>query len=373
MNDTYYIGLDVHKETVAVAWAGSEGQLQFHGNCVSSLRTVEDTLRRLAKKLGTDFKELKVAYEAGPTGFVLARRLRQLGLAVTVAAPSLIPRGAGERIKTDRRDALKLARLHRAGGLTGVHVPDGTDEAIRDLCRARTDAVDDMQRAKRRMTSFLLRNGHHYTGKGKWGAAHLKWLREIPFADPAQKVVLEEYIRTIEEAGASVARLEAHMEQLLANWERKDEVAAVMALKGFKTVGAMIVVSELGDLGRFRHPRQLMGFLGLVPGEHSSGGRRRQGGITKCGNGHVRWMLVEAAHSYRLPPKVSAQLTGRQQGQSREVKALSWRAQNRLSGKYRKLIARGLHRNKAVTAVARELAGFLWEIHQIRGPGKLPA
>lgn len=373
MNHTYYIGLDVHKETVAAAWAGPEGQPQFHGNCASSLRTVEDMLRRVAKKLGTGFKELKVAYEAGPTGFVLARRLKQLGIAVTVAAPSLIPRGAGERIKTDRRDALKLARLHRAGELTAVHIPDGTDEAIRDLCRARTDAVDDMHRAKQRMSSFLLRNGHHYTGKGKWGTAHLKWLREIPFADPTQKVVLEEYIRTIEEATASVARLEAHMEQLLENWERKDEVAAVMALKGFKTVGAMIIVSELGDLGRFSHPRQLMGFLGLVPGEHSSGGKRRQGGITKCGNGHVRWMLVEAAHSYRLPPKVSAQLTERQQGQSRGIKELSWRAQNRLSGKYRKLVARGLHRNKAVTAVARELAGFLWELHRVCGSGKLSA
>jgi transposase len=373
MNHTYYIGLDVHKETVAVAWAGPEGQPQFHGNCASSLRTVEDTLRRLAKKLGTGFKELKVTYEAGPTGFVLARRLRQLGIAVTVVAPSLIPRGAGERIKTDRRDALKLARLHRAGELTAVHIPDGTDEAIRDLCRARTDAVDDMHRAKRRMSSFLLRNGHHYTGKGKWGTAHLKWLREVPFAEPAQKVVLEEYIRTIEQATASVARLEAHMEQLLANWERRNEVAAVMALKGFKTVGAMIIVSELGDLGRFSHPRQLMGFLGLVPGEHSSGGKRRQGGITKCGNNHARWMLVEAAHSYRLPPKVSAQLTERQHGQSREIKELSWRAQNRLSGKYRKLVARGLHRNKAVTAVARELAGFLWELHRICRCGKLPA
>jgi transposase len=373
MSNTYHIGLDVHKETVAVAWAGAAGKPEFHGNCASSLRTVEATLRKLARKLGTQFRALKVACEAGPTGFVLARRLLRLGLEVTVAAPSLIPRGAGERIKTDRRDALKLARLHRAGELTAVHVPDGTDEAIRDLCRARTDATDDMRRAKQRMSSFLLRNGHHYTGKGTWGTAHLKWLREVPFADPAQRVVLEEYIRTIGEATESVARLEAHMERLLENWGRRDEVAAVMALKGFQTVGAMIVVSELGDLGRFTHPRQLMGFLGLVPGEHGSGGRRRQGGITKCGNGHARWMLVEAAHAYRLPPKVSAQLTARQQGQPREVKALSWRAQNRLGGKYRKLVARGLHRNKAVTAVARELAGFLWELHRLRGPGKLPA
>lgn len=372
MKDTYYIGLDVHKETTAVAWAGPDGQLEFQGNCASSLKNVENALRRLAKKLGTDFKELKVAYEAGPTGFVLARRLKQLGIVVTVAAPSLIAKSAGERVKTDRRDALKLARLHRAGELTAVHVPDCTDEAIRDVCRARSDASDDMRRAKQRLNSFLLRNGHHYSGKGKWGTVHMKWLREIPFADPAQKVVLEEYIRTIEETTASVARLEAHMERLLANWERKENVAAVMALRGFKTVGAMIVVSELGDLGRFSHPRQLMGFLGLVPGEHSSGGKRRQGGITKCGNGHARWMLVEAAHTYRLPPKVSAQLTERQKNQSREVKTLSWRAQNRLNGKYRKLLARGLHRNKVVTAVARELAGFLWELHRICGSGKLP-
>lgn len=372
MNKTYYIGLDVHKETVAIAWARSEEGPEFYGNCGSSLRCVETTLRKLAKKLGAEFRDLKVAYEAGPTGFVLARRLIQLGLEVTVAAPSLIPRKPGERIKTDQRDALKLARQHRAGELTAVHIPDAADEAIRDVCRARTDATDDMRRAKLRLKSFLLRNGHHYTGRGNWGPAHFKWLREVPLAMPAQRVVLEEYIQTVDAAVERVARLERQMEELLVTWARKDEVAQLMAFKGFKTVAAMTVVSELGDLGRFAHPRQVMGFVGLVPAENSSGGRRRQGGITKCGNSHVRWMLVEAAHCYREPPKVSAQLTARQQGQSREVKAISWRAQHRLCGKYRKLTARGLHRNKVVTAVARELTGFLWELNQLRGSGKLP-
>ena len=371
MNKSYHIGLDVHKETVAVAWAAAKDEPEFHGNCGSSLRSVETTLRKLAAKLGADFKDLKVAYEAGPTGFVLARRLTQLGLEVTVVAPSHIPRKAGERIKTDRRDALKLARLHRAGELTAVHVPDGDDEAIRDVCRARTDAVDDLRRAKLRLKSFLLRNGHNYTGKGNWGAAHLRWLREVPLAKPAQRVVLEEYIQAVDVTLERVARLEQHMEELLETWARKEEVRALMALKGFKTVAAMTVVSELGDLGRFAHPRQLMGFLGLVPGENSSGGRRRQGGITKCGNSHVRWMLVEAAHSYRMPPKVSAQLTNRQQGQSQEVRALSWRTQHRLCGKYRRLMLRGLHINKVVTAVARELAGFLWELNRLRTSGKL--
>lgn len=371
MNKTYYVGLDVHKETAAIAWAAGKGEPEFYGSCGASLRNVESTLRKLARKLGTEFKELKVAYEAGPTGFVLARRLIQLGLAVSVAAPSLIPRKTGERIKTDRRDALKLARLHRAGELTAVHIPDGDDEAIRDVCRARTDATDDMRRAKQRLKSFLLRNGHNYTGKGNWGAAHLKWLREVPLAKPAQRMVLEEYIQAVDAGCGRVERLEQRMEELLQTWARKDEVEALMTFKGFKTVAAMTVVSELGDVGRFAHPRQLMGFLGLVPGERSSGASRRQGGITKCGNSHVRWMLIEAAHSYRQPPKVSAQLTARQQGQSREVRELSWRAQHRLCGKFRKLTLRGLHRNKVVTAVARELASFLWELNGLRGSGGL--
>ena len=279
MKKTYYIGLDVHKETVAIAWAGPKGEPEFYGTCGSSNLSVERTLRRLAKTLGAEYKDLKVAYEAGPTGFVLARRLLQTGLEVTVVAPSLIPRKAGERIKTDKRDAVKLARLHRAGELKSVHIPDASDEAIRDVCRARTDAVDDLRRSKLRLSSFLLRNGHNYSGKSKWTQAHLNYLRNLRLASAAHRIVLEEYLQAIDAAEERVARLEGHMNDLLETWQRKAEVGAVMGLRGFQTVGAMIIVSELGDLSRFEHPRQLMAFVGLVPGERSSGSSRRQGAI----------------------------------------------------------------------------------------------
>lgn len=362
MKTIYHIGLDVHKDTVAIAWAGSDGALEYHGTCTSSNLAVERALRKLAARFGTQLRALKVCYEAGPTGFVLARRLIELGVEVAVVAPSLIPQRPGERIKTDTRDALKLARLHRAGELKPIHIPDVSDEAIRDVCRARTDASEDMRRAKQRLGAFLLRNGHHYTGKSTWTAAHMRYLRELVLAHPAQKIVLEEYLTAIAAAHERIERLEAHMEELLDRWQRKAEVAAVMALKGFRTVGGMIIAAELGDLRRFEHPRQLMAYLGLVPREHSSGHSRRLGAITKCGNSHVRWMLIEAAKSYRLPEKVSSALAKRQEGVSRAIKELSWRAQNRLCKKYRRMRARGLHENKAATAIARELCAFLWEL-----------
>jgi transposase len=372
MKKTYHIGLDVHKETVAIAWAGPKGEPEFHGKCAASNLSVERTLRRLAKTLGTEYKELKVAYEAGPSGFVLARRLVQTGLEVTLVAPSLIPRKAGERVKTDKRDAVKLARLHRAGELKPVHIPDAVDEAVRDVCRARTDAVDDMRRAKQRLSSFLLRNGHNYSGKSKWTQAHLNYLRNLQLASPAHRIVLEEYLQAVDAAEERVKRLETHMNELLETWERKAEVAAVMGLRGFQTVGAMIIVSELGDLARFEHPRQLMGYLGLVPGEQSSGSRRRQGAITKTGNSHARWMLLESARAYRQPPLVGPPLSRRQEGLPRAVKELSWRAQQRLCRKYHRMRARGLHENKIMTAVAREICAFLWELQTKCGPGKLP-
>lgn len=370
MKIQYYIGLDVHKESVSIAWAGPLGAPEYHGKCSSSNPAVEEALRKLARKLGVELKDLKVAYEAGPTGFVLARHLSGLGVDVTVAAPSKIARAPGEKVKTDKRDSVKIARLHRAGELVAVHLPAVDDEAIRDVCRARTDASEDTRRAKQQLKAFLLRNGYHYTGKANWGPVHLRWLRGLKMGGAAQTTVLEESIQAVDTAAARQTRMERHMERLLADWERKDEVADVMGLKGFQLVAAMTVVAELGDLGRFGHPRQLMGYLGLVPGEDSTGNRRRQGGITKCGNSHVRWMLVEAAHSYRLPAKVGSGLSDRQQGLSEAVQQLSWRAQTRLCGKYQKLKARRVHINKVVTAVARELTSFLWELHQLRSSGK---
>lgn len=365
MKTTYYIGLDVHKETVAIAYAkaGGREEPRYHGGCGGSNLSVERALRALAKSLGVDPRSLRVCYEAGPCGFVLARRLAQLGVETTVISPSKTGRKPGEKIKTDRRDACKLARQFRAGDLTPVRVPPAVEEAVRDVCRARTDAADDLRRAKQRLQSFLLRNGHRYGGKAHWCPAHVRYLRELVLADPAQKIVLEEYLQAVDAAGERVARLEAEMKGLLGQWERGPEVRALMACRGFREVAAMTLASELGDLRRFGHPRRLMAFLGLVPGERSSGGKRRQEAITKCGNSHARWMLVECAQHYRRSPKVSKELSRRQEGATPQLKAFSWRMQNRLHGRYVRLRARGKRENKVIVALAREMCAFLWELH----------
>jgi len=364
MMKKYYIGLDVHKDSIAVAytWEGSRSAATYHGDCGGSNLAAERALRALARKLGVAFKSLNVCYEAGPTGFVLARRLCHLGLNCVVLSPSKTGRKPGGRIKTDKRDAKNIARLFRNGDITEVRVPPALDEAVRDVCRARTDASDDQSRAKQRLNSFLLRNGIRYSGKSRWSPAHLRYLRELVLSDRAQKIVLEEYIQAVDSAVERQQRLAEKMKQLLEDWEWKPVVDALMACKGFQEVAAMTLISELGDLRRFSHPRQLMGFLGLVPGEHSSGGKRRQGGITKCGNSHARWMLIECSQHYRRTPKVSSALSLRQEGQSKEVKALSWRMQNRLNKRYVKLKMRGKRENKVIVAIAREMCGFLWEL-----------
>jgi transposase len=285
-----------------------------------------------------------------------------------VVAPSLIPIKSGERIKTDRRDALKLARLHRAGELTAVHVPDAADEAMRDLCRARTDAVQDLRRGRAQLKAFLLRNGYRYTGKSAWTEAHRRYLRELVLPHAAQRVVLEDAIRAIGSAEERIARLEDQMHALLESWAMKPVVEAIMGMRGFAIVGAMVLVSELGGAWRFEHPRQLMAYLGLVPSENTSSEKRRQGGITKAGNSHARWLLIEATHHYRLPPKVSKELSARQQGLGEDIKACSWKAQTRLHKRMVQLLARGKQRNKVTVAVARELCGFVWQIFALMAP-----
>jgi transposase len=361
-----YIGLDVHKSSISVAygWADREEPI-FYGKLGGSNQCLERGLRKMLKALVLTKEEVSIAYEAGPCGFVAARRLQQLGYEVIVAAPSKIERAAGDKIKTDRRDSLKLARQHRSGDLTAVHIPEVADEAIRDVCRARTDASEDARKAKQRLGAFLLRNGIHYTGKTAWTPAHMRYLRGLKLPFESQAIVLEEYLLAIDRALDRVERLEKQMEQLLAEWERAPFVEALMAFRGFQRVAAMTVVSEIGDFSRFEHPRQLMAYLGLVPGEDSSGKRRRQGAITKCGNAHARWMLVECAHHYGKAPKVSVPLSKRQEGQSKEVKELSWRAQTRMHGRFARLSMRQLNRNKVVVAVARELCGFIWELMRL--------
>jgi len=361
-----YIGLDAHKASnvVAVAFEGRK-EVELYGNLPSDLKAFIAGLRRLMKKYEVKREDLALCYEAGPTGFVLARRLRELGFEVEVVAPSLIPIRASDRIKTDRRDARKLAGLFRAGELTFVHVPDSHDEVIRDVCRARTDAVDVQTRSRQQLGALLLRNGYHYTGLSNWTEAHMRYLRELVLPNRAQKTVLEEYLQRIDSAVAQVARIEESMELLLKDWPRQRFVEALQGFRGFQRVASMTITSELGNLLRFKHPRQLMAYMGLVPGEQSSGGRRRQGSITKSGNSHARWMLVEVAQHYRMPPKVSKELSVRQEHLSRDVREVSWRAQNRLHRRFTRLTLRGLHHNKVTVAIARELTAFIWELARI--------
>lgn len=359
-----YLGLDVHKNSIVVAAALADGSdPQSYGKWGGSNLSAERGLLKVRKKFGVEKHEISIVYEAGPSGFVLARRLQQLGYHCIIVGPSEVPSKAGDRVKTDKRDARKLARLHRAGELNAIHIPEAQDEAVRDLCRARTDASQALSRAKQQLGMFMLRNGYRYDGKTNWTQAHMNYLRRTRMPHPAQQLVLEEYILEVDALIQRVARVEQHMKDILPTWEREPFVRALMAFRGFKEVAGMTEISELGDLSRFSHPQQLMGYLGMVPEESSSGEKRRQGGITKTGNSHARWMLIECASHYSHPPRVSPQLSARQAGQSHEVRCIAWRAQNRLNYRFKRLAARGLHRNKVVVAVARELCGFLWELH----------
>jgi transposase len=357
---TLYIGLDVHKESIAVAYVAKDHDADVI--YLGTIGTRHVDIDTLVRKLQSKAKHLVFVYEAGPCGYWLYRYLSKKGYVCWVVAPSLIPKKAGDRVKTDRRDAIQLARLMRSGDLTSVYVPTVEDEAIRDLCRAREDAIADLKAAKFRLKAFLLRQDIRYTGQATWGPAHLRWLSEVVCPTPAQQIVFQEYVRAVTEHTERLQRLEQELQEHVKSWRLHPVVEALQALRGVQFTVAVTTVAELGDLTRFENPRQLMKYLGLIPSEYSTGERRRQGAITKAGNTHARRALVEGAWAYRYPANVSRHLQLRLEKQPKVIQDLSWKAQVRLCKRYRRLIARGKHANQVVVAIARELVGFMWAI-----------
>lgn len=354
-----YVGLDVHKDTIAVALAeaGKRGEVREHGKIANT----PAALKTLAGKLSHGERELRFCYEVGPCGYGIQRQLTATGHDCVVVAPALIPRKPGDRIKTDRRDAINLAKLHRAGELTPVWVPDQAHEAIRDLVRARLAAVRTLRVARQQLSGFLLRHGYHYN-RPAWTLLHRRWLAGLRFEHTVHNIVLEDCIAAVEAATARRERLEAHIEAVLPDWSLAPVVRALQALRGVALVAAATLVAELGDITRFANPRQLMAYLGLVPSEHSSGGTRRRGEITKAGNGAARRVLIEAAWSYRFPARISREQLLRQESLAKPIRDTAWKAQERLCRRYRKLARAGKMPTVVTAAIARELAGFVWAI-----------
>ncbi len=357
-NFSTFIGMDVHMEKIAVATAGKHGVPRYYGEIANTA----EAITKLVKKVVPSGSRAVFCYEAGPCGYGVYRQITDMGHRCDVIAPSLIPKKAGDRVKTDRRDAVTLVRLLRANELTAVWVPDQQQEAIRDLTRIREDMKSMERRARQRLNGFLLRNKRIYSGENKWTQAHFRWLEKISFESPIQQIVFQEYIDAVKHLQGRVVSLEEQMIKALAGWSLGAVVEALMALRGVKLVTAMTIVSEIGDINRFESPRQLMAYLGLVPSEDSSGNRQKRGGITKTGNGHVRRLLVEASWSYRFAARKTAHLQRRAEKASEAVQAIAWKAQKRLCGRYWHLTQKGKLKVQACTAVARELAGFIWAI-----------
>jgi transposase len=365
MNKVRYIGLDVHKETIVIAVA-EEGsaEAQVLGGFPHDVPKI---IKRIAK-LGGEPSRVRMCYEAGPTGFGLCRRLQQAGYDCVVVAPSLVPQQVGLRVKTDRRDAQRLAHFLRSGDLTAVWVPDEETEALRDLERLRDDAKNAERAARQQLDKFLLRNERVFGNGRHWTIKHLTWLKEQKFDNPVKQCVMDDSLKAVEDATERVKRLSRDIARFVDQTALAPLVQALQALRGICVLSAVIIAAEIGDLRRFQTARQLMAFLGLVPSEHSSGQSLRRGPLTRTGNVHVRRILVEAAQHYRHRPTLSVALRKRQQGVSTEVCQIAWKAQQRLCARLTYLTEKGLPRNKAIVALARELAGFVWAIGQVPEP-----
>lgn len=362
MSKIRFIGLDVHADTIAASVAEPDGEVRPLGLIPNRL----ESIRKLVAKLGP-VNQLKACYEAGPTGYVLYWQLTTLGVPCQVIAPSLVPVKAGDRVKTDRRDAAKLARSYRAGDLTPVWVPDAAHEALRDLVRAREDAKQDQHRARHRLSKFLLRHGQRPPEdvKKSWTQKYLTWIKEqVHFDQPALEATLLDYVHEVDHMAERIERLEKSIDVAIekAPPEMRAVIEALQALRGVAKVTAVSIVAEVGSLSRFEKPRQLMGYSGMVASEFSSGNRIQRGHITKTGNAHLRRVIGEAAWAYQHRPWVGGALLKRQQGLQPEIKEIAWKAQWRLHTRYKKLAARGKNKNQIVTAIGRELLGFIWAI-----------
>jgi transposase len=360
MNKVRFVGLDVHADTIAVAVAETDGEVRALG----VIPNRPESIRRLVKQLGPGDR-LRMCYEAGPTGYVLYWQVTGLGVHCDVVAPTLVPTKAGDRVKTDRRDAVKLARSYRAGDLTAVWVPDAPHEALRDLVRAREVAKKDQLRARHRLSKLLLRTGRRPPSTLKaWTQRHLQWVKTVHFEHAAQEATLQDYLHEVEHVADRIVRLERAIDEAVKTVPERTRavIQALQALRGIAQVSAVTMVAELGELSRFASARQLMGYTGIVSSEDSSGARTRRGAITKTGNAHLRRVVVEAAWAYRHRPGLGAALRKRQAPVSPEIRDIAWKAQHRLHTRYAWLVAKGKHKQQVVTAIGRELLGFIWAI-----------
>lgn len=358
--NTRYIGLDVHAATIAVAVAEAGGEVRDIGVFPNDAGGV----RKLLSKLGP-VENLKACYEAGPTGYVLYWQLAKLGVACEVIAPTLVPTRPGDRVKTDRRDAAKLARCYRAGDLTAVWVPDAEHEALRDLIRQREAARKDQHRVRQRFGKFLLRHGHRPPqGLTRWTQKHLGWIKGLVFDHFALTATLEDHMQEIDHLGQRIERLEGKIDEAIAKMPEamKEVIAALQGLRGVGKIVAATVVTEIGQLSRFESPRQLMAYCGLTPSEHSSGSRTQRGSISKSGNAHLRRVLGEAVFAYQRRPWLGGWLAKMQKGLEPAIIEISWKAQHRLHKRYNHLLKAGKNKGQVMTALARELTGFLWSI-----------